>query len=169
MAQHRCDRSQKAITAGDKQIREEVPTERSKLHRRGGKRQRQIADIPQSTGATDPGERCLEPAMPSIPSGLCEEAGRILHSTIQGLSNLPKGKEGLRQGSTTTVRPRGHTNASVGSASDDSSVWSAENTPCSSSQSSVSSTSYDDQDQCQTRPVLLGLEVSPILGTSNRQ
>lgn len=89
---------------------------------------------------------------------LSEEAGRILHNTVQGLSIILKGEEAPSQGSTSTAHPGGHTNASVGSVSDDSSVWSAENT--SSPRSSVSSASSNDEGgRCELWPVPLGLEV----------
>lgn len=89
---------------------------------------------------------------------LCEEASKMIYSTVQGLSIPPKRVKTPFQGPASTVRPRGHTDASVGSVSDDSSVWSAENTP--SSRSSVSSASSHIED---LRPLSLGLEVCPSL------
>lgn len=113
----------------------------------------------KAQGQQIPGNVAWSLRCPRYHPELCE-AGKMLYSTVQGLSIPPKRVETPSQGPASTVRPRGHTNASVGSVSDDSSVWSAENTP--SPRSSVSSASSHVED---LRPLSLGLE--HLLGPSD--
>lgn len=108
MAQCRRAGSQKASTASDEQIREGFLTERAGLHHRGRRGRRQVADLPQSTGAANP-RKCWSLRCPRYHPELCEEADKSLHSTVKGLWIPPKRDEEPSQGPTFTVRPIGHT------------------------------------------------------------
>lgn len=149
---------QQATNKYDKEFRQNVAS----FIEGKGKDNFKLQTYLKAQGQQMPGNAAWSLRYPRYHPELCEETGGILHSTVQGLSIPPKREDVLPQGPTSTVRPRGHTNVSVGSVSDDSSLWSAENTP--SSRSSVSSAFSNDDDQCQTRPVSLGLEVCPPAG-----